>query len=223
MNDNEDPDNKLIQFPGRKAQEKEKLINLPPVTKGFIALLIGIQIILSVLDENTRNQIYAQLGFIAARYSGAHAFSWEALTSPFSYALIHGGWIHVLMNTAMLMAFGAGLERWMGGRRMIIFFILCALAALIPQFLIDPASQATVIGASGGLSGFFAAILILMKESGQTRGRFGLWPAALIWIVISVAFGVTGSPDGNVIAWPAHLGGFIAGFIFFKPVMRFIA
>ena len=39
------------------------------------------------------------------------------------------------------------------------------------------------------------------------------WPAALIWVAISVAIGFTGMPGAAAgqIAWAAHLGGSVAG------------
>ena len=133
--------------------------------------------------------------------------------------LLHGSWAHVLINGAMLMAFGAGVERWLGAWRMLGLFTVCGLAAVAVQFALNPASTDPVIGASGGLSGLFAAVLVMMQHQGAMRGRFGLWPLIALWLVTTVAFGYTGAPDGSAIAWAAHVGGFIAGFAFL-PLFR---
>ncbi len=50
--------------------------------------------------------------------------------------------------------------------------------------------------------------------------RHGLWPLAIVWIVVSVGFGAAGAPDGSAIAWAAHIGGFAAGFLLLKPIER---
>lgn len=211
----------------RNAQRppREPLINLPPVTKAMIALFLIIHLVLNFgMDNVGRYAVFENFGFVAGAYAGhAPAPFWSLLVGPFTYMFLHGNWTHLLMNGAMMMAFGAGCERWLGGRRLLALFILCGLASALIQFLFDPSSTNPVIGASGGLSGLFAAVLIMIQRSGAgAMGRFGIWPFIVIWIGISVIFGMMGAPGGGIIAWPAHIGGFLSGFLFLKPVMRYI-
>jgi len=136
---------------------------------------------------------------------------------------LHGSWTHLLLNTVMTTAFGAGVERLMGARRMIIFFVLCSLTAALIHFAVSPSSPNPVIGASGGLSGLFAAVLVMMQKMGMGgAGRYGIWPFVILWVGVSIMFGMMGAPGGGSVAWVAHIGGFLAGFIFLKPVMRYI-
>jgi membrane associated rhomboid family serine protease len=121
----------------------------------------------------------------------------------------------------MLAAFGTGVDRWIGGKRMLALFVLCSFASTLVHFLFNPFSTDPVIGASGGLSGLFAAILIMMQQKGLVpTGRYGLWPLIIIWIGISVLFGMVEAPGGGAVAWAAHIGGFLAGFVFLKPVLK---
>ena len=39
---------------------------------------------------------------------------------------------------------------------------------------------------------------------------------ALIWIGLSIGLGMLGGPDGSMIAWAAHVGGFLGGFVILK-------
>lgn len=207
---------------GSVRTDREPLINLPPVTKILLALLIGVQILVSVvLTPVQKYWVLMHFGFVPAWYAG-EPLSWSALISPFTYALLHGSWLHLGMNAVMLAAFGAGLERWMGGRRMIIFMVLCSLASVLAHLILNWGSEQVVIGASGAISGMFvAALMMLYQRSGtMPAGRFGFLPLIAVWIGISILFGVIGGPEGESIAWAAHVGGFLAGFVFLKPVMR---
>ncbi len=208
------------------AGPKEQLINLPPVTKYMLGLFVLIFIGVNVLaPKDIMEWIILHLGFTPGAFTGKLIFEPIYLITPLTHMLLHGSWLHIGMNGVMLMAFGAGLERWIGGRRMVIFFILCGLCGVLTHFALNPFSLHPVIGASGGLSGFFAAVLILINKNREAAGtfpasRYGLWPFIILWIGISVIFGMMGSPDGNAVAWAAHVGGFLGGFAVAK-LMRF--
>lgn len=227
---------KVVRFPSlaerdRKRREEQKrnrpprepMINLPLAAKFLVLSFILIHLALQFVPEPGQYWIYDHFGFVAGRYTGRAEFGWYALIAPFTYMFLHGGWMHLILNTFMTAAFGAGVERLMGPRRMLVFFVLCSLAAVLVQFALSPFSTDPVIGASGGLSGFFAAILILMQKMGVGgAGRYGIWPFVALWVAISVLFGMMGAPGGGAVAWAAHLGGFAAGFLLLKPVMRYM-
>lgn len=200
------------------------ILNIPVATKFFMAAIVIVHAVNSfVLSPAQLDWVYTYLGFVPGRYTGSvfvPSALWAAVLSPLTYMFIHGSWLHVIMNGVMLMAFGSGVERWLGAKKMLILFTGCSLVAVLVHFLVEMESIAPVIGASGGLSGLFAAILLLMKQTGATgNSRYGLWPFIIIWVLISVGFGMAGGPGGSQIAWIAHLGGFFAGFILLKPVM----
>lgn len=199
------------------------LITLPPLTKFMLLIFIGVHILTDVVLGNTAQfWVFAHFGFIPAYYSGHIPFDWPALAGPLTFTFLHGGWTHIILNALMMMAFGAGVEKWMGSKRFFVFFMLCNLFAALAQFVFAPESTMPVIGASGGLSGLFAAILMMMQMQGTIgqSGRYGIMPFILLWIVISVLFGLMGGPGGSNVAWAAHIGGFLAGFILLKPLMR---
>ncbi len=199
------------------------LLNLPFVTKTMLVVFLAVHILTDVIfSDQMQYDVFRSFGFVPGYYTGALPFGWEALVGPLTFTFLHGSWTHILLNGFMMMAFGTGVERWMGGKRLLAFFMLCNLCAALAQFVFDPYSTAPVIGASGGLSGLFAAVLLMMQQQqGLGSGnRYGIWPFIILWIVISVVFGMIGGPGNSSIAWAAHIGGFLAGFVLYRPVMR---
>jgi membrane associated rhomboid family serine protease len=200
---------------------KQPFINLPIATKCLLVTMIVIHAAIAFFADNTDiAYIYLNYGFIPAIWTGnsPYGFDIQALISPISYIFLHGSLMHIVMNGAMLMAFGAGVEQWMGAKKYLIFFFLCGIAAVMVETLIYPYSGNPVVGASGAQSGLFAAILILLQSEGRLpTGKYGIWPFAVFWIGLSVLFGfLGGAMMGGQIAWAAHLGGFIAGFALLK-------
>lgn len=199
------------------------LVSLPPVTKFMLLAFLAIHILTDViLSAPQQFWVFMHFGFVPGYYTGTLPFGWAALAGPLTFTFLHGSWTHIILNGFMMMAFGTGVERWIGSKRLFVFFMLCNIFAALAQFAFSPFSTAPVIGASGGLSGLFAAILLMMQQqNGLGAGnRHGILPFILLWIIISVLFGMVGGPGDTNIAWAAHIGGFLAGFVIYKPVMK---
>ena len=200
---------------------QQPFINLPIATKWLLILIIACYAGISLFaDDMDKAYLYLNFGYIPAIWTGHSVYTMDvyALFSPITYIFLHGNLMHLVMNGAMLMAFGAGVEQWMGTKKFLIFFFLCGIAAVAVETLIYPYSNNPVIGASGAESGLFAAILVLLQSQGRLpTGKYGIWPFAMVWIGISVLFGIIGGTMmGGQVAWAAHLGGFITGFILLK-------
>lgn len=204
-----------------KTPQQPPIINLPPLTKYLIILMILVHVVLEwfVSDADHLYMVF-NFGYIPAIWTGQsqYAFDINALISPISYIFLHGSWTHLIVNVVMLMAFGAGVEKWMGQRKFLEFFVLCGFMAIVAQTLLFPTSENPVIGASGAESGLFAAILMLLQSKGQLpTGKYGIWPFAALWVGISIVFGlIDGGLTNGSIAWATHLGGFLGGFILLK-------
>lgn len=239
----QDPDN-VVNLPTGRARERilaEKeqaknppppsepffksgpLLSLPPVTKVMIGIFLAVHILTDViLNDQQQYWAFMNFGFVPGSYTGTVPFTWAALAGPITFTFLHGSWTHIILNGFMMMAFGTGVERWMGAKRMLTFFMICNIFAALAQFMLNPSSTAPVIGASGGLSGLFAAVLLMMQDQSRAHGgtRQSIMPFIILWVVISVVFGLIGGPDGGNIAWAAHIGGFLAGFIIYRPIMQ---
>lgn len=221
---NEDEKN-IIRFPAGGADSLKKaaaqkpsqppMINLPPLTKIFIALFVSIHAGLWALewaDADLAGAFYDYGAFIPASWSGVFPFQWWTPLTLVSFSFLHGGWLHLGMNVIMMAAFGAGIEKWLGTKKFLLLFAGSTLFAVLVQFATDPNSPAGIIGASGAISGFFGGLLIMLREQRALGNqKNSIMPFVIGWIVISVVFGLMGSPDGSSIAWFAHIGGFFGG------------
>lgn len=201
----------------------EPVLNLPPGVKYLSLLLILCMLPRYVLSDAALFDVYMNFGFVPARYTGILPADWRAVVAPVTHMFLHGGWLHIGVNIGMLMAFGSALEKAIGLKRAaVIYFVSGALGAALHAAVL-PGDIAPLIGASGGISGLFGGMLILMFRSGMLGGQGyrRLLFLIAVWIGISLAFGYTGMPgaDGKV-AWTAHVGGFLAGLALYPLLVR---
>jgi membrane associated rhomboid family serine protease len=147
------------------------------------------------------------------------------LTSMF----MHGSIAHIFGNMLFLLIFGDNLENKLGHLRYLIFFLLTGLlASLSHVFATAYLSHNTLIptlGASGAISGVMGGYILLFP---RRRVRVILFyfitevPAFIalgLWFVFQITSGIgmlgPGAQEGGV-AYAAHIGGFLAGFILIK-------
>jgi membrane associated rhomboid family serine protease len=89
----------------------------------------------------------------------------------------------------MLAAFGSGVEKIIGAKKMFLLMLGCGIVSAFAHFAVYPSSIIPVIGASGAISGLFAAMIAIIAASGAVRtGKNGIIPVVLIWVVITVVF-----------------------------------
>jgi membrane associated rhomboid family serine protease len=135
---------------------------------------------------------------------------------------MHGGWMHLFGNMLYLWIFGDNVEDVMGKARFLIFYLLCGVAAAFAQILVSPHSDIPSLGASGAISGVLAAYLALFP---RRRVRVLLlrtiayMPAIAVigfWFLLQLFSGigqVTQTEETGGVAYAAHVGGFVAGFL----------
>ncbi len=71
-----------------------------------------------------------------------------------------------------------------------------------------------IIGASGGVSGIFGAMIYMMNANhsfSDIKSNHRLIKIVAVYIGITILAGLLGGPDGSSVAWVAHIGGFLAG------------
>ena len=210
----------------RRRAEEGPMFNLPPVIKILLFSMIGIFTVQELfLDAQSKSYLFINFGFVPISYFSISTLWLPAIVGPITYMFLHLNLFHILMNGLMMAAFGSAVERWLGSKRFLILFIGCGLIAVLCHYLYTLAFNGMgnpVIGASGAVSGLFAAALVMLKKTGTGigAGKYGLWPFIGLWIAISALFGLTSGEAGGSIAWVAHIGGFMAGFVFLR-VMKF--
>ena len=207
------------QGPGRGSYERA--INLPPALLWLIGINVAVHVARQALSDQADQSLILSLGLVPAAYTGDPGGDWWSLIlAPFTYQFLHGGWVHLGVNMLTLAAFGAPVERLLGVRRFVVFYLSAGVVAGFVHVLYAPSSVDPVIGASGAISGVFGGVLMAMRQAGRLSS---LLPVAGIWIALNVFFGIFGGAPGSggeQIAWAAHIGGFVYGLLairFFAP------
>lgn len=176
---------------------------------------------------------------------GLGAQVWTFVT----YAFIHGdGLYHILFNGVWLLAFGSPIARRFGTLRFIVFFMVTAAAGALAHLVTHVGDFQPMIGASAAISGCMAGAmrfvfqrggpLHLLREGDADAYHVPALPLAtalrdrrvlvflIAWFAGNALFAFTALPiigTGQVVAWQAHIGGFLAGllaFAAFDPVPR---
>ncbi len=206
--------------PGPGRGTGERAINLPPAVLWLIGINVAVQLLRGVLGEQTDEAIILTFGLVPAAYTDGHGDLLSLVAAPITYQFLHGGWLHLGINMVTLAAFGAPVERLLGVRRFVLFYLSAGVAAALVHILLFPSSVDPVVGASGSISGVFGAVLMLMRYVGSLQS---LLPVAAVWIGINVFFGVFGGTPGagsEQVAWAAHIGGFVYGLVAIRFFVR---
>lgn len=198
--------------------------NVPPVTLAAAGVLIAIFAILSLAPAwwaaLAVDWLAVRPDFVAKAFSEPQPLRvLVAGLSMVGHALIHLDGMHVALNVGFLLAFGTACERAFGTHRYVGILLAAAIAGAAAKLALDWNTPLYMIGASGavfGCMGAFVRILISgpprMRRSGLTL-MASLVAVNLIFTFIGPAlFGIDGS-----IAWDAHVGGFVAGFLLGWP------
>lgn len=214
----------------RDAQKSEPIFNVPPATKYLSGLLILIHVVMEFLPLPIKEQVLQFGAFLPQLYFTDMPLGdldrIAAVVGPFGHMLLHGGWLHLAMNVFTLMAFGAGLEKEIGGKKFLLLFVVTGLAGAFTHLAyiawFHPNDLSPLVGASGGISGLFGGVLMMAHGRGlMGEGYSKLLPFIGIWILISLFFGIFGMPGtGAAIAWTTHIGGFIAGLLLYRPIAK---
>lgn len=170
-------------------------INIPLLIFGFVS------------GAGAVAPFYFTFGFVPAIFL-SEPFAPFSLLSLITYFFLHGGWLHLGLNTAMLLALGTGVERHFGVKWLLLGLAASSLASIFLHLVFYPQSTDPVIGASGGISGLLAIVLVNMMGQDSPKRILTL---VLLFVAISAVFGFMGGPGGENIAWVAHIGGFAGG------------
>src|SRR5712692_8289951 len=170
-------------------------------------------------------------GIIPARYTTPRGLAMVApagfFIPVFVSMFLHGGWIHLLGNMLFLFVFGRSIEDRFGHLKFLAIYFLAGFGAALFHIVLNAGSRIPSIGASGAIAGVLGAYLFSFPTARITTLIplfFFFWtvqiPAVLIlgyWFLIQFLTGFATlaiqSATGGGVAWWAHVGGFLVGFI----------
>lgn len=171
----------------------------PDATRVVLAVVTAVSAVALLLPEH---DLLARLAKDNEAIREGEA--WRLLTA----GLVHGSWLHLLMNGMVLNDIGRLVESLFGARRFLVLLWVSVLGGSLVSFANNPHPS---VGISGGLFGLVGAMLAL-----GLRHRRNLTPpvkrillrAPIEVIVLNLALGLTLPIIDN----SAHLGGLVTGF-----------
>jgi membrane associated rhomboid family serine protease len=201
-------------------------LGVPTVNYAIIIL----NVVIFVLELSLGNELDSFLrvfGFVPRNFflHLRHDIAAGAVIPIFSSLFLHGGWLHLIGNMWSLYIFGDNVENTLGHGKYLILYLICGAAACFAQLLSNPTSSMPMIGASGAIAGVMGAY-------------FSLFPAARIltlipllffviievpayfflgiWFLLQFFFGtfsILGAREQVGVAFWAHVGGFLTGYL----------
>lgn len=148
------------------------------------------------------------------------------ITSQF----LHGGLFHLGGNMLYLWIFGNNIEDRLGHFKYLLFYLSCGVLASLTQWFFSPFSTIPSLGASGAIAGVMGAYILRFPQAQiLTLIPLGFFittvriPAVFFlgfWFIQQafyslVSFNIQaniGMESGGIAYW-AHAGGFVFGFI----------
>ena len=200
------------------------LENIPVVTRNLLYLNV-IMFVATLINEDFMIRTFAMF------YPESPYFRWW---QPVTHMFMHGGFWHILFNMYTLVMFGSVVERALGTKDFIIFYLITGLGAVALHIgvewleinYLNGSIAAAVLtpmgGASGAIYGVLVAFAMLYPEARLTLIFPPITLDAKWWVGIFVALelllGITGTQIS--IAHFAHLGGALFGFLLIRRWKR---
>ncbi len=222
--------------------DNQPVTHIPASVIFFSGLLVAIHLIRELLPGDADRQVLERYAFIPQRYSadasypgGELAEIWTFIT----YAFLHGGMPHLVINVLWFACFGTALARRFGLFRLSLMFVAGSIGGAFLHLLVLPDDPGMLIGASAGISAVMAGTLrFAFVAHGPLAGGWGDGDAyrvrapgliqlfanrrastfILVWLAINLAIGLQEllfGAGGSSIAWQAHIGGFVTGLLLF--------
>lgn len=183
------------------------------VLVGVIAL---IEVILSLadagilFDPTLRGRVFVAGAFWASLLHGdTPLYAAQPITMFLSHAFLHGSLLHMLMNMTILLALGRFTADHYGARAVLPVFGLGAVGGGVVYGLLS-AGAYPMVGASGAVFAFLGLWIAWdwrrHRAAGRSTGPVLRRVGVLVLINVVTLVGLRG-----MLAWEAHLGGFLVG------------
>lgn len=125
---------------------------------------------------------------------------WRLVTAGF----LHGGIIHILMNSWVLFDVGSAAEEVYGTSRLIVIYFISTITGFIASMYWSPAIS---VGSSAPIMGIIGAMIALGVRSSSPMGSMirGFY---IRWAIFALVLGLMPGVDNA-----AHVGGVAGGFL----------
>lgn len=205
-------------------------LGLPPFTKAVKWLIIlncGIFLLQAFLGA-VAPQIAAWAAIFELRPALVlHGWVWQLV----SYAFLHSGVGHLLFNMLAIWMFGSQFELDWGRRQFLEFYFFCVVGAALCTIAVSFTGLGGItpltatVGSSGGIFGLLMAFglrygdreIMLFPLPFLIKAKYFVAGLAFISLVGALQ-GAAG--QGQAIAYIAHLGGLVFGWVYIRFLPR---
>ncbi len=172
------------------------------ITFTFLFIMVVYFIFITLNGGTTDAENLVRYGAMYGPFVLAFNQYYRLITSIF----IHIGIMHLFFNGYALYVFGPQIERLMGPKKYLLFFILTGIGGNVATFFFN--FRVVSAGASGSLFGLFGAFLYLVvKHPNMVTPQGKRSILQLLGINLLLTFTIPS------ISITAHLGGLIIGFL----------
>ena len=143
---------------------------------------------------------------------------WQLFTYTFLHS-IYDPW-HLIINMFVLWMFGADVERTLGTKKFLTLYFTAGVFSAFLCALLSPGSA--LLGASGAIFAIEVAFAMFFPEATIILFIFPIKAKHLVMIFAGITALNCLMPSGGNIAYYAHLGGLLYGFLFvrYEPRLR---
>ena len=182
--------------------------------KALIIINAAVFLLSVIVDRSLgQDRLFNSLFGYTFRVMIQHGFFWQ----PFTYMFAHDGPGHLFFNMLMLFIFGGAVERRLGRRNFIVFYLACGLGGAVlgsfyPEGVVG--ASAAVYGVMIAFASFNPDARLLVFFMFPVKARY----VALAMVFLSVAGSLSITSDG--IAHLGHLGGIVVSLLWLwgRPV-----
>ena len=188
------------------------------VLHALIMVCVGFELVLSAGDlglvgnARLRMTVYEYGGFWPGLlHSWTPNYGAQPWAMFFTYAFLHSGPLHLVVNMITLWILGQAVLRRVGAMGFALLYVAAILGGALCFGLLTETNQ-PMVGASGGLFGL-AGGLLSWNYVDRFFARDNLWPVAqAVGGLIALNLLSWWLMDG-LLAWETHLGGFVIGWV----------
>lgn len=215
------PDPGPHDLPPRAPASRLRRLRALPVIVGLNALVF-----LAWLVAARGSELWSLLAvnFMVSTNRLEHGLWWTLLTAAFSHQEL---W-HFLLNMVVLWSFGTVLERLLGSRLFVMFFLVSAIVSSASHCLVSSLllhdDRIAALGASGAVSAVLIAFSLSFPRNKILLFGFVPIPAivgAALFVAIDL-WGLLAQTRGAAlpIGHGAHLGGALCGAVLWAALLR---
>jgi hypothetical protein len=200
-----------------------------PPTLGYTIIILNVLVFFLELAMGRHlEEIIRVFGFVPSNFLNnlEHGNLVWGIVPIFTSMFLHGGWLHLIANMWTLYIFGDNVEDTLGQAKFLILYLVSGAAGCFAQLLTGPSSVVPMVGASGAIAGVMGAYFSLFPSS-----RILTLVPILFFVIIEVpayvflglwfilqffwgAFSILGPGAQTGVAFWAHVGGFLVGYLF---------